>query len=169
MKVLEAIRTRRSIRKYKDKNISEDSIKKILEAGRWAPSASNTQPWNFIVLRDEKVRERVAQATTHGKFLAEAPLGIAVVTDPEASTHPIEDGAIATQNMLLAAHALELGACWIGAYGSVYEDEVKEILKIPEDKRLLSLISMGFPDQSPKSSRKELEEFTFNDKYGKSD
>ncbi|KXB01613.1 hypothetical protein AKJ44_02330 [candidate division MSBL1 archaeon SCGC-AAA261F17] len=167
MEVLEAIRTRRSIRKYKERSVPEDLVKKILEAGRWAPSASNAQPWNFIVLRSQGVREDVAEATTYGKFLAEAPIGIAVVTDPEASTHPVEDGAIATQNMLLAAHALGLGACWIGAYGSTYEDEVKEILDVPKNKRLLSIVSVGFPDQSPKSSRKNLEELASENRFGK--
>ena len=77
------------------------------------------------------------------------------------------DGAIATQNMLLAAHALGLGACWIGAYTSVYEKRVKEILGIPKDKRLLSIISIGFPAESPMKTRKKLDEIVFTDRYGK--
>lgn len=165
MDVLEAIRTRRSIRKYTGDPVPEEMLNQILEAGRWAPSASNSQPWNFIVLRDKKLRKGIAEVTTYGKFLDEAPLGIAVVVDPKVSTHPIEDGAIATQNMLLAAHALGLGACWIGAYGSVYEDKVKEMLKIPKGKRLLSIISMGFPAQAREKGRKELEELVFTDAY----
>ena len=167
MEVLEAIRTRRSIRKYESRPVPEESVRKILEAGRWAPSASNAQPWNFIVLRDEGVRNEVAQAAPYGKFLAEAPLGIAVVIDPAASTHPVEDGAIATQNMILAAHALGLGTCWIGSYGSDYEERVKEILGIPEGKRLLSIVSVGFPAESRKSVRRELGELAFSDRYGK--
>lgn len=167
MDVLEAIRTRRSIRKYKGEPVLEEMLNKILEAGRWAPSANNSQPWNFIVLRDKKLRKEIAEVSTYGKFFADAPLGIAVVVDPEASTHPVEDGAIATQNMLLAAHALGLGACWIGAYGSVYEDKVKKMLKIPKGKRLLSIISVGFPDQAREKGRKELRELVFTDVYGK--
>lgn len=166
MEVLEAIRTRRSIRKYKDKDIPEDLIRKILEAGRWAPSANNAQPWNFILLQDDKIREDVARTTTYGKFLAEAPLGIVVVIDPGASNHPVEDGAIATHNMIMAAHALGLGACWIGSYDSAYEGEVKKILDVPKDKRLLSVVSLGFADESPKSSRKEIEELTYDNSYG---
>ncbi len=165
MDVLEAIKGRRSIRKYRKDPVPGDLISKILEAGRWAPSASNTQPWNFIVLRDEGVRRSVADATTYGKFLADAPLGICVVIDPGASTHPVEDGAIATYSMLLAAHALGLGACWIGSYGSVYEERVKKILGIPGEKRVLSIISMGFPDESPSKDRKDLGEITFENKY----
>jgi nitroreductase len=167
MDMLELIRTRRSVRRYKKEAVSEDLLEKILEAGRWAPSASNSQPWEFIILRDRKIREEVAKATTYGKFLADAPLGIAVVIDPQASTHPVEDGAIATQNMLLAAHALGLGACWIGAYGSVYEATVSEILRIPKGKRVLSILSIGYLAESPRSSRKELEELTFTDLYGR--
>lgn len=167
MDMLELIKTRRSIRRYKKEAVPEDLVKKILEAGRWAPSAGNSQPWEFIILRDEKIREEIAKATTYGKFLADAPLGIAVVIDPKASTHPVEDGAITTQNMLLTSHALGLGACWIGSYGSVYEGKVKEILEIKKEKRLLSIISIGFPAESPKSTRKEIEGITFTDFYGR--
>jgi len=167
MDMLELIRTRRSIRRYKKEAVPEDLVEKILEAGRWAPSASNSQPWEFILLRDRKIKEAVAQAATYGTFLADAPLGIAVVIDPKASTHPVEDGAIATQNMLLASHALGLGTCWIGAYSSVYEEKVREILRIPKGKRVLSIISIGYSAESPKSTRKELEEITFTDFYGR--
>ncbi len=166
MEVFEAIKGRRSIRKYTKESIPEDFIVKILDAGRWAPSASNRQPWSFMILKDGEVRRRVAEATTYGKFLADAPLGIAVVVDPQASTHPVEDGAIASQNMLLAAHALGLGACWIGAYNSFYEEKIKTILSIPKNKRLLSIISIGFPAESPTKTRKELGQIVFTDQYG---
>jgi nitroreductase len=166
LEVLEAIKGRRSIRKYKKDPIPEDFIVKILDAGRWAPSASNRQPWSFMILKDREVRRRVAEATTYGKFLADAPLGIAVVVDPQASTHPVEDGAIASQNMLLAAHALGLGACWIGSYNSFYEEKIKTILSIPKNKRLLSIISIGFPAESPTKTRKELGQIVFTDQYG---
>jgi nitroreductase len=171
MDALEAIKTRRSIRKYKREPIPEGLILEILDAGRWAPSASNSQPWHFILLKDDQIKRSVAEATTYGKFLADAPIGIAVVIDPKASTHPVEDGAITTQNMLLAAHALGLGACWIGSYGSVYEEKVKEILEIPKEKRLLSIISIGFPEESYlksslRKTRRELREILSIDKYG---
>jgi len=163
--IFEAIKGRRSVRKYTKESVSEDLIVKILEAGRWAPSAGNSQPWSFIVLRDGEVRRKVADVTTTGKFLANAPVGVSVVIDPRASKHPVEDGSIATQNMLLAAHALGLGACWIGSYNSVYEERVKEILGIPKDKRLLSIISIGFPAESPTKTRKDLGEIVFTDRY----
>ena len=167
MEVFKAIKTRRSIRRYSKDPVSEDLVVKILEAGRWAPSADNSQPWNFIVLKDNKVRRKVAEAATYGKFLADASVGIVVVIDPIASKHPVEDGAIATQNMLLAAQALGLGACWIGSYNSVYESRVKEILSVPKDKRLLSIISIGFPAEFPTKTRKKLGEIVFTDRYGR--
>ena len=166
LEVFEAIKGRRSIRKYTKEPVPEDLVLKILDAGRWAPSSSNRQPWSFIVLRDKEIRMKVAEATTYGKFLANAPLGIVVVIDPHGSNHPGGDGAIATQNMLLAAHALGLGTCWIGCYNSTYEERVKEILEIPKNRRVLSIISIGYPAESPTSTRKELTEIVFTDKHG---
>ena len=168
LEVFEAIKGRRSVRKYKKDPVPEDFIARILDAGRWAPSASNRQPWSFIVLKDINMKKRVAEATTYGRFLAEAPLGIVVIIDPEVSHRSggVEDGAIATQNMLLAAHALGLGTCWIGCYNSTYEERVKEILEIPKNRRVLSIISVGYPAESPTSTRRELTEIVSTDKYG---
>jgi nitroreductase len=166
MDILELIKNRRSIRRYRKENVPNELVKKILEAGRWAPSANNSQPWSFIVLKGEEVRRNVAEAATYGKFLANAPIGIVVVIDPELSRHAVEDGAIATMNMLLEAHALGLGACWIGAYNSSYEERIKEILKIPRNKRVLSIISIGYPAETPIKNRKELDEIVFIDSYG---
>ena len=167
MDILELIKTRRSIRKYKLDPIPEEEINKILEAGRWAPSASNRQPWRFIVLRSEETKRKLAETLTWGGFLSQAPLGIAVVINPRASNHPVEDGAAATQNMLLEAHSLGLGACWIGAYGSVNEESAKDILNVPDDERLLSVIVIGRPAESPQSTRRKLDEITFSDRYGR--
>jgi nitroreductase len=164
MEILEAIRTRRSIRKYKKDSIPQEKIEEILDAGRWTPSANNSQPWEFITLTDPKVREEVASVLTWGKFLAQASLGIAIIVNPKASNHPIEDGAAATYSMLLSAHALGLGGCWIAP--SVNEEGVKEILGVPKEKRLISVISLGYPDETPQKGRKELKEFTFSNRYG---
>ena len=166
MDVLEAIKERRSVRKYEPRAVPEEKLTQVLEAGRWAPSAGNSQPWKFIVVRDEKVKSELARVAVWGSFLAQAPVAIAVVIDPQASNHPVEDGAAATQNMLLAAHALGLGTCWIGSYGSGYEESAKEVLGIPGDKRLLSLISLGYPAESPtRKTRLELGELVCHDRY----
>ena len=156
MDVLEAIRDRRSIRRYQTKDVPDEKLMQVLEAGRWAPSAHNSQPRKFIVIKDEKTRKGLARIAPYGGSLGEAPVAIAVVIDPSSSNHPIEDGAAATQNMLLAAHALGLGSCWIGSYGSGYEDGARQILGIPGDKRLLSLISLGYAAASGGSTRIEL-------------
>jgi nitroreductase len=167
VEALEAIRTRRSIRKYKKTPVTDEMVDKILEAGRWAPSSKNAQPWKFIVLRDSEVRRKLSELLPYGKFLAETPLGIAVIVDPSVSSRPVEDGAAVTENMLLAAHALGLGACWIGSYGIANEGKVKDVLGVPQEQRLLSVIALGYADESPQArSRKSLDEIAFNDRYG---
>ncbi len=165
MDVLEAIRNRRSIRSYQNREVSVEKLTQVLEAGRWAPSAHNSQSRRFIVVRDEATRKHLARIATYGSFLAEAPVAIAVVIDPSASNHPVEDGAAATQNMLLAAHALGLGSCWIGSYGSGYEERAKRVLGIPDDKRLLSLISLGYAAESGSTSRLNLDRIVYYERY----
>ena len=166
MGILEVARTRRSIRRYIADPIPEADISSILEAGRWAPSANNSQPWEFIVLRSLEMREKLAGTLPWGGFLSQAALGIAVVVDETASPHVVEDGAAATQNMLLEAHSLGLGACWIGTYGSAHEASAKKVLKVPEDKRLLSVIAVGYSAETAHSTRKPLAELVFTDQYG---
>jgi len=165
MDVLEAIERRRSIRRYEPRPIPDEKLTQVLEAGRWAPSASNFQPWKFIVVKDEKVRKELARAATYGSFLSQAPVAIAVIINPQVSNHPVEDGAAATQNMLLAAYALGLGSCWIGSYGSVYEERAKGILGIPENHRLLALISLGYPAEERVSTRRPLSQLVSYDQY----
>lgn len=168
MEALETIKTRRSIRKYKKAPVPEEVIEGVLDAGRWAPSSKNTQPWKFIVLKDAEVRRRLSELLPNGKFLADTPLGIAVIVDPAASSRTVEDGVAATENMLLAAHALGLGACWIGSYGIANEGRAKDVLEVPQEQRLLSVIALGYPDEAPlPRSRKSLAEIVFNNKYGK--
>ena len=164
MEVLDVIRTRRSIRKYKKDPVPEEDLGKILDAGRWAPSASNSQPCTFIVLSDPKVRAEVAELLPKGKFLAGAPLGIAVVSDRRLTTCVVQDGSLAVYSMLLAAHSLGLGACWLAP--SVNEDILKVLLGIPEEARLISVISIGYPDEASSMTRKELKDMTFDNRYG---
>ncbi|MDI9619400.1 MAG: nitroreductase family protein [Candidatus Nezhaarchaeota archaeon] len=166
MDVLEAIKSRRSIRKFRKESLPPKTVREILEAGRWAPSARNSQPWRFIVIRDEELKRRIAEATSAGKFLADASIGVAVVVNPKATRHPVEDGANATMNMLLAAHSMGLGACWIGSYGSPYEEEVKQLLEVPRDWLLISIIALGYPAEKPESSRIELKELVYVDRFG---
>ena len=166
MDVLQAIKERRSIRKYTQEPVSEEHVTQILEAGRWAPSRGNSQPWKFIVLEDAQIRDKLAEAISTGKFLAEAPQGVAVVVDPKSSKHPEQEGAAAIQNMLLTAHALGLGTCWISVHGTDCEQKAKQILLIPEEDLLVSVVSIGYPAETPEKGRKELDEITFTNTYG---
>ena len=117
--VLGAIRNRRSVLRFESATVEDDKLEAILEAGRWAPSWINKQPWNFIVIKDQKTKEKLSEAvpTTFVQGLKEAPVCIAVVVNTvEDPYHYAETGAAAAQNMALAAHSLGLNSSWIGVY-----------------------------------------------------
>lgn len=163
MDALVAIRTRRSIRKYRPDPVPEAELRQILEAGRWAPSGSNMQPCTFIVLSDPGIRNEVAELLPLGKFLKKAPMGIAVMSDRQLSHTAMQDGALAAYSMLLAAHALGLGACWLAP--SVNEDGLKALLGIPQENRLVCVISLGYPDEAGTTIRKELDKMVSINRY----
>lgn len=167
MDVMEAITGRRSVRKYGEEPVTEEELRQVLEAGRWAPSRGNSQPWKFIVMKDDHVRKDVAAAISTGKFLAEAPVGVAVVVDPESSKHPEQEGAAATQNMLLAANALGLGTCWISVHGTDWQEAVRRTLGVPDGEWVISVISIGHAAENPQKGRKQLDEIVFADRYGR--
>jgi nitroreductase len=145
MDIFEAIHGRRSVREFiKDKPVEEDKLQKILEACLAAPSASNREPWEFVVIKDKEVLQEIAKQAANAQFLAKVPLAIAIITDPKASpNYHMVDGALLTQNFALAAHALGLGTCWVGS--SLNRDKVKEMLNIPKEKNLLTILPLGYP------------------------
>ena len=168
MDVLEAIKSRRSVRKYKPIPVEDEKLNRVLEAVRWAPSAGNRQPWEFVVVKDSGIRKEIAEIAPYGKFIMEAPLTIAVAVDPSKDpTHYVEDGAIAATHILLSAHALGLGSCWVGAFGSTYENDVKRILGIPTSLRIVALVALGYPAETGTSMRKELKELVHHESYGR--
>ncbi len=142
---VQTIFARRSIRKYTAEPVAEKSVKTLLEAAMAAPSSSNRKPWHFIVTTDRKRLDSLADAHPYGKMLFHAPLCIVVCGDPAISKHPwVQDCSAATENLLLAVAALDLGAVWLG----VYPDEeriafTRRILDIPETIFPLNLISIG--------------------------
>ena len=162
MNVMEAIEKRRSIRRYQDREIEEDKLRRVLEAGRLAPSASNMQEWKYVVVRDKELREKMAAAARGQSFVGEAAaviVGCAIRTDRVMSggqqAYPI-DLAISMDHMTLAAVEEGLGTCWIGAFS---EPEVKKLLGIPEEVRVICLLPIGYPAEEPgPKPRKSFEE-----------
>jgi nitroreductase len=165
MDLLEAIRTRRSVRRYKkDQPVEEEKLQKVLEACRAAPSAHNGQPWEFIVIREKETLKAISKETAYGQFLDDVPLGVAIVLDPKVSeSFHMVDGGILTQNFALAAHALGLGTCWVG---TMNRDRAKEMLNIPKEKVLLTILPLGYPDgKFPQIPRKPLKDLVHEEKY----
>ena len=167
MELMEGLLSRRSIRKYQDKKIPKDVLKKIIQAGECAPSADNTQPWHFIIVEDkEKLKHfRVMQRSA---LFAENAAAVVLVCvdesesfrrDKEGWSYEDIDGAAATMNILLAAHALGLGGCWCGASpmtGPIAA--IKEYFGLPENIRPFSIVVLGYPDETPKPMPRHGEE-----------
>jgi nitroreductase len=162
--VLNAIKNRRTIRRFKSTPIDEEKLLTILEAGRWAPSFSNLQPWRFIVIKDQVLKNAIDKAARESVLhlgINEAPVVILVCVDRRIDPlHAIETGAAAAQNMALAAFSLGLGAGWIGIWGTEAEASIQKIFKLPETVRAVSLLPVGVPDESPEGHRKPIEDFT---------
>jgi nitroreductase len=146
-KMIGAIFARRSIRKYTAELVSEKDVKTMLEAAMAAPSASNRKPWHFIVVTDRQILDSLAGAHPYGKMLLEAPLCIAVCGDKAVSSrYWVQDCSAATENLLLAAAALGLGAVWLGVHPREERvNPIRKVLNIPENIVPLNLISIGHP------------------------
>jgi nitroreductase len=175
MDVFEAIRGRRSVRRFSSADVSDEDLRRILEAAIWAPSAGNLQPWRFVVVRDRGVKEGLARAALNQMFIAEAPVVVVVCADVERSgmyygdrgryLYCIQDTAAAIQNMLLAAYALGYGTCWVGAFR---EEVVREILGLPDNVRPVAIIPIGRPAEKPRPpARIPLEHVVFYERFGR--
>ncbi|MCK4334579.1 nitroreductase family protein [candidate division WOR-3 bacterium] len=169
MDVAKAIRDRRSVRSYENKDIPQEVLLKVLEAARLAPSANNRQPWKFVVVREAAKRKALAKAAKEQQFVAEAPVVIAAVAlEPERTMTcgvPIYavDLAIAVDHMTLAAVQQGLGSCWIGAF---YQEDVKKLLEIPDECKVAALLTLGYPrDQARFKNRKSLDEIVCYEKW----
>lgn len=160
------LKSRRSIRRFKQDPVGDDLVLKILDVARFAPSAKNRQPWEFVVVKDPEVRGRLAGIHVYASPLRGAPLAIVVVGDRELSPVSYQvDCANATIYLMLAAHALGLGTVWIQALRN--GEEIRRILGLPENKAPVAIVAMGWPDEKPKArGRKELSEIVHLDRYG---
>ncbi len=175
--VLKAIRGRRSVIRFTDEAVSDGEVAEILEAGRWAPSYINSQPCEFLVVRDAKTRARLAdilrRITVAWQGFSGAPASILVMADPARDPrHLAEDGAAAVQNMALAAHSLGLATFWAGLHavpdtkGSP-ESEIKALLGIPAGMQLVAMLPVGHAAYAASTSRRPLSEIVHGEAYGK--
>jgi nitroreductase len=156
MEAIEAILSRRSIRKYKSDSIPDHLVYELLKAAMSAPSASNKQPWHFVVIQDRAILDEIPNVHPYSAMLKEATLAIAVCGDPQLAAGKdwwVQDCSAATENILIAANALGLGAVWIGVYSN---DErvasIRKVLALPQHILPLSLVSVGYPaERKPRS------------------
>ncbi len=185
MDLFEAIRTRRSVRKYIDKPVEDEKLNAVLEAVRMAPSWANYQCWRLIVVKDKVAKAAISassyvesyfapkayKSNPSMKALAEAPVVIVLCADPERSgsmrgqSYYLVDAGLAAQNLMLAARGQGLGSVFVGVYD---EEKVKELLNIPEGIRIVGLFPLGYPVEEKKEgpARKPLSEFCFYDYWG---
>lgn len=161
MDALEAIRKRRSVREYTGEPIPREDLEKIVDAGRLAATGSNRQPWDFIVVTDQKM---INQLKLVAEWMEKAGAIIAVVLDPSSRWWK-EDGSAAVENMLIASTALGYGSCWLEGYTLEREEELKELLDVPSEKRLLTLVPIGVPTEWPTKEKKSLAEVIHWERY----
>jgi nitroreductase len=169
MDVFEAIKGRRSVRQFTDKPIGKDNLERLLDAARWAPTASNQQRWRFVVVTSPSVKELIRKFAP-GIFIMPAAF-IVICAEKEAGAKPwdeatyLADCAIAAQNIMLAAYEMGIGSCPALSYAKV---AVQEILNLPQDVEPLLIITLGYPAEDPEPPpRLELNQIAFMDEYGK--
>lgn len=156
MDALTAIKTRRSIRVFRPDPVDSKLLEEMVDCARLAPTAHNVQPWEFVVVRDRARLRGIAQMTDYGRFIAEAPACIVVLC--KTTKYYLEDGSAATQNLLLAAHALGLGACWVAGDKKPYAARIAALVGAPADYKLVSLVPVGHPAESPQKDKRALRE-----------
>jgi nitroreductase len=171
MSVLDTIRERRSVRVYKSDPIPRESLLRVLEAARLAPSGKNLQPWKFILVQDSELKRKLAKASNAQDFIADAPLVLVACGFPEEcyrsmgrymKSWPV-DVTIALEHLILQAQEEGLGTCWIGSFE---EDEVKSLLDVPGHVKVLALTPLGYPGEVPKfRGRKSIEEIVSYDSF----
>jgi nitroreductase len=163
--MIDLLLTRRSIRKYRSDQISQDNLQRILEAGRYAPSASNGQPWRFIVLTDQEIKEKLSNRQWSG-FIRDSAFTVVGCADEGteyARRWSTVDTTIALENMVIASWGLGIGSCWVGDFD---EAEVRRTLTIPKEWKIIALIAFGYPDETPAiPTRKSLSEIVTYNKF----
>jgi len=144
MEAMEILKIRRSVRAYKDKPIAKEALEKIVDAGRFAPTARNVQPWEFIVITNPLILKEIAGLAENGRFIASGKACIAVFCSD--TKYYLEDGAAATENILLAATSLGIGSCWVAGDKKPYCSRINKLLNTPDSYKLVSLVALGYPE-----------------------
>ncbi|MBI4861619.1 MAG: nitroreductase family protein [Candidatus Riflebacteria bacterium] len=163
MEALEALRTRRSVRSFTDRAVDRADLETMVDCGRLAATANNVQPWEFVVVTQRPTLERLSAVGKNAAMIARAGACIAVVA--RDTKYYLEDGSAATQNLLVAARALGLGACWIAGDKKDYADAVLKLLAVPAGHRLISLVAVGHPAEGPSPSKRPLGETLHWEKF----
>ncbi|MCX8173748.1 MAG: nitroreductase family protein [Thermoplasmata archaeon] len=172
MELMDAILRRRSVRKYQEKDVPEETVKNLVEIGNLAPSAGNLQARDFIVVRDKKTKEALAKASLNQEFVAEAPVNIVICTNEKkikrygtrgTTLYTYQDTAASAMLIMLAALEHGLGTCWVGAFD---EEAVRQILQIPSYARPVIIIPLGYPAEQPAMrKRAPLEEYLHAERW----
>jgi nitroreductase len=152
METQQALITRRSIRRYKTHPIPSKVIEQLIDAARLAPSANNIQPWEFVVVTEQNMRQKIAEFADYGKFIAQAAACIAVFC--RETKYYLEDGSAATQNIMLSAWAQGVGSCWVAGDKKPYCKAINQLLGVPEGYKLVSLVALGYPIGTPSPHHK---------------
>lgn len=173
--VLDNIRKRKMVFKFKDEQLTEEQINAVLQAGYWSESFGNCEPWQFIVIDDretkEKLYELTKRVTIYTAGIKNAPVTIAIAITGCGTSHYIEEGAVAAHNMALAAHSIGLGSYWLDIYDlenrkDSVEADAKRLLGLPEEMRLTYLLPLGKPDQKREETRARLDDMIHYNSFG---
>jgi len=162
------IKSRHSIRKYKDEEIDSSIISDVLECARLAPTARNEQPWLFGVVKDKNLLDKISNLSTHGKFISDAKVCFAIFGKHDAEFY-IEDCCAATTQLILALQSYGVGSCWVAGAGKEYAKDIRKLLEVDNAYALVSLVPAGYPQEVSIAQKKELDDITFNDKFIKKD
>lgn len=163
---LELLKSRRSVRTFQNKNIPNELLEKMVEAARFAPTARNVQPWEFVMITQKSKLKELAQLAENGRFIEQAAACIAVFCVD--TKYYLEDGCAATCNILLAATALGIGSCWVAGDKKPYCEEVKTLLNAPQSIKLISLVALGYPQDKGAfnlSTKRQLKELIHWEKF----
>ncbi|MBW2980949.1 nitroreductase family protein [Candidatus Woesearchaeota archaeon] len=153
MNAIEAIKTRRSVREYSDKEISKEDLKEIIDCARMAATARNIQPWQFVVVQDAVKLAKISELAPNGSFIKGA--NAAVVVFSEDTKYYLEDGSAAICNVMLAAHALSIGSCWIAGDKKPYCEDIKKLFNAPAEMKLVGMVSLGYAKEAVAEKEKK--------------